>query len=108
MSSTERMPYEILVELIEHELKLVRRGLYEQLERATAARIDYTNWLPATPPASAHEPLHRALQLHQQLIDETEHGRQSLLDGVSELQRATRAARGYAPPRRTEHLSASA
>ncbi len=108
MSSLERAPYEILVELLEQELKLVREGQFEQLDRAVAARIEYTAWLPATPPASAQEPLQRALQLHQQLIAETEGTRESLLAEVSEVQRATRAARGYAPHRQTEHLSASA
>ena len=79
MSSFERAPYEILVELLELELKLVREGQFEQLDRAVAARVEYTAWLPATPPASAQEPLQRALQLQQQLIAETEGSREPLL-----------------------------
>ena len=108
MSSSGPAPYEILVELLEHELMLVREGRFEQLELAVAARTEYTNWLPATPPQSARESLERASQLHQQLLAETERSRKSLLAEGSELHRAIRAARGYAPRRRTENLSASA
>jgi hypothetical protein len=108
MSAPDAAPYEKLAQLIEHELDLAREARYEDLADAAAARVSFTRTLPETPPAAAREPLQRALRLHRELERETARGRDALLTGARELDRATRAARGYAPPRRREHLSASA
>jgi hypothetical protein len=108
MSTADAAPYEKLAQLIEHELDLARAARYDDLAEAAVARAEFTKALPKTPPAAAREPLQRAMQLHRELERETARGRDALLKGARELDRATRAARGYAPPRRREHLSASA
>jgi hypothetical protein len=108
MSSAESAPYDELVALIESELALARDARYEELARCAATRAEFVKRLPATPPAAARESLQRALALQQQLSDEAQRGRQALLAAASELERAGRAARGYAPPRPPENLSANA
>jgi hypothetical protein len=102
MSSPDAAPYEALVQLIEHELELAREARYDDLADAALLRAEYVKTLPGAPPAEAREPLERAMQLHHLLVSEALRGRDSLLKGAAEVQRATRAARGYAPPRLRE------
>jgi hypothetical protein len=108
MSESEAAPYEALTELIEHELELAGAGRFEELAEATIARIQLAGTLPHTPPASAREPLERADILQQRLKIEVLRGREAVLAALADVERAKRAARGYAPPRLRSHLSTSA
>jgi hypothetical protein len=108
MSSPGAAPYEALVGLIEHELELAREARYGELADAAQLRAEFVGTLPDAPSAEAREPLQRALRLHQLLVSEALRGRDSLVEDAAHIERATRTARGYAPPRLREHLSASA
>jgi len=108
MSSAAAAPYEALLEMIEHELQLAGEGRFQELSRAAEARSAYVSTLPATPPASARDALVHAELIHKRLAIEVLRGREVLLLALGEVERAKRAARGYAPPRRRERLSTSA
>lgn len=108
MSPAQSAPYEALVEMIDRELELAREARFDELAQATATRAEFVKTLPGVPPEAAREPLRRALELQNQLMSETLQAREALMGAVSEVERAGRAARGYAPPRAHEHLSTSA
>jgi hypothetical protein len=108
MSSPEAVPYEKLLEFIEHELQLAGEGRFEELEQAVATRALHVDTLPATPPASARTALELASLLQQRLTIEVLRGREALLLALTDVERGKRVARGYAPPRQHERLSASA
>jgi hypothetical protein len=108
MSSPASVPYEKLLELIEHELQLAGEGRFEELEHALATRAVHVDSLPVTPPASARTALELAGVLQQRLTIEVLRGREALLLALADVERGKRVARGYAPPRQRERLSASA
>src|SRR5262249_32981447 len=108
MSTSESAPYEALTELIEHELELAGAGRFSELAEATIARIELVKTLPHTPPSCARESLERASVLQQRLKIEVLRGRGAVLAALADVERAKRAARGYAPPRFRSHLSTSA
>ena len=108
MSASDAAPYEALIELIEHELQLAGEGRFDELAEAGAVRAAMAGTLPETPPASAREPLERANLLQERLTIEVLRGREAVLAALVDVERAKRTARGYAPPRRREQISASA
>lgn len=100
--------YEQLLEMISAELQLAGEGRFEELAEANAAREALIADLPATPPAAARGTLERTWLMQERLNIELARGREALLMALSELQRAKRTARGYAPPPRGPRISASA
>jgi hypothetical protein len=108
VSVPEAAPYELLLELIERELQLAGEGRFDELTHAAEARAAHAASLPATPPAAAREALERAVLMQQRLTIEVLRGREAMVGALREIERAKRAANGYAPPRRRERLSASA
>lgn len=108
MSSPASAPYEQLIELLSQELELAGEGRFQELADANAARAALIASLPAAPPASAREPLERAALMQARLDIELQRGKEALLLALRELQRASRAARGYAPAPRKPRISTSA
>jgi hypothetical protein len=107
--SATAAPYEALLELIERELQLAGEGRFDELLKVAGARAALAATLPETPPAGARETLERAWLTQQRLTIELSRGREALLVELSKLERAQRAAHGYAPPRlRPPRVSASA
>jgi hypothetical protein len=102
-------PYEQLLELIEQQLALAGEARYDELIELGAERAEFVAGLLATPPACAHDALERASILQQRLTIELLRGREQRLLALSRLERARRAALGYAPPTfTTPRLLASA
>ena len=108
MSAPEAAPYELLLELIERELQLAGEGRFDELARASEARVAHAASLPTTPPAAARDALERAVLMQKRLTIEVLRGREAMVGALGEIERAKRAANGYAPPRRRERLSTSA
>jgi hypothetical protein len=108
MSAPESAPYEALTELIEHELQLAGEGRFAELAESAEVRAELIKTLPVTPPACARDALERATALQQRLRIEVLRGREAVLAALSDVERAKRAARGYAPPRLRSGLSTSA
>jgi hypothetical protein len=105
----ESAPYEALLELIERELQLAGEGRFDELVKVAGARAALAETLPEIPPASARETLERAWLTQQRLTIELTRGREALLIELSKLERAQRAAHGYAPVRRrSSRVTASA
>ncbi len=102
--STETAPYEVLLELIEHELALAGEARYKELLVLGAACAELIASLPPTPPAAARDVLERASLMQQRLTIELLRGREQILLALSGLERARRTAHGYAPPKRSTRL----
>jgi hypothetical protein len=92
-------PYETLVALTERELMLVGEGRWEELSELEAERAALISTLPATPPADARDALERASAIQSRVTTEIMRRREHALVEQAAVQRASRAARGYAPPR---------
>jgi hypothetical protein len=108
VSVSETAPYELLLELIERELQLAGEGRFDELAQVAAVRVAHAATLPATPPATARDALERAVLMQKRLEIEALRGRETLVGALREIERAKRAAHGYAPRRRRERLSTSA
>jgi hypothetical protein len=108
VSAAPREPYDRLLELLERQLKLAGEGRFEELAELGSAFEELRATLPQTPPPEAAGALTRAGLMQQRLDIELARGKEALLHALGELQRAHRAARGYAPPRRGPRISTSA
>ncbi len=109
MSASQIAPYQTLAGMIERELELVGDGRFDELERLQAAREALVATLPATPPACARAALERCALMQQRVTIEALRRREAVLLALAKVERARRAARGYAPARtRTPRVSASA
>jgi hypothetical protein len=96
--SGESAVYEQLTALLERELELAARGDWSGLGELHTARERLVATLPAVPPPGARTLLERCWALHRRITVELLRGREALLGELCDLQRAQRAARGYAPP----------
>jgi hypothetical protein len=94
--------------MLSNELQLAGEGRFDELVKANAARQILISSLPATPPAAAREPLQLVALMQERLNIEVQRGREAMLMALTELQRAQRAARGYAPPSRGPRVSTTA
>jgi hypothetical protein len=99
MSSAETAPYEALARMIERELELVGTGDYDALAALKAERDALISTLPETPPASARPALQRAALMNKRVEIEIVRLREVLLVEFANVERVSRAARGYSPPR---------
>jgi hypothetical protein len=97
--SSRADPYEILVALIERELMLVGEGRWDELPALNAERDELLATLPAAAPEEARDALERARAVQSRVTTEIMRHRELILLESATVQRASRAARGYAPPR---------
>ena len=109
MSSAETAPYEALARMIERELELVGTGDYDALAALKAERDALISTLPETPPASARPALQRAALMNKRVEIEIVRLREVLLVEFANVERVSRTARGYSPPREPlRHIEATA
>jgi hypothetical protein len=99
MTAANAAPYETLARMIERELELVGAGRLDELAELSTARDELIAALPATPPAAAGPALERAALMNKRLEIELLRRREAVLLELAKVERAQRAARGYAPPR---------
>lgn len=92
--------YERLAVLAEHELELVARRAFDALAELHAVREQIVRSLPATPPSGARTALQRSSILQRRVTAELHRVREQILRELDQVERAKRAARGYARPRR--------
>jgi hypothetical protein len=100
VSAADIAPYEALLELIERQLQLAGEGRFDELRKVAAAHAALVETLPETPPSAAREVLQRAWLMQQRLTIELTRGREAVVHGLGELDRARRTANGYSPSRR--------
>ena len=100
MTDSSPEPYEALASLIERQLQLVGERRFDELPTLDLIRDELLNALPASPPAAAHQALDRCSKLNKRVEIELLRVREMLLLELSQVQRAQRAAHGYAPARR--------
>jgi hypothetical protein len=109
MSSAQTAPYEALARMIERELELVGTGDYEALAELKSERDALIATLPATPPACARPALQRAALMNKRVEIEIVRVREALLVEFANVDRVSRTARGYSPPRTDRrHVEATA
>jgi len=109
MSSAETAPYEALARMIERELELVGSGDYDALSELKSERDALISTLPERPPASARPALQRAALMNKRVEIEILRLREALLLEFANVERVTRTARGYSPPRQDRpHVEATA
>jgi hypothetical protein len=109
MTPADAAPYETLARMIERELELVGAGRLDELPELVRAREELIASMPATPPATARPALERAALMQKRLEIEILRRRDAILLELEKVERAQRAARGYAPPRpRSPQISARA
>jgi hypothetical protein len=109
MSSAETAPYEALARMIERELELVGTGDHDALAALKAERDALISALPVTPPASARPALQRAALMNKRVEIEILRLREALLLEFANVERVSRTARGYTPPREGRpHVEATA
>ena len=109
MSSAETAPYEALARMIERELELLSTGDHEALAALKAEREALISSLPETPPASARPALQRAALMNKRVEIEILRIREALMLDAANVERVSRTARGYAPPREPcRHVEATA
>jgi hypothetical protein len=99
MSGSESAPYETLARGFERELELIGEGRLDEAAALRSERAALIASLPKVPPAAARPALHRATLLCKRLEIEILRHREALLLELAKVERAGRAARGYAPPR---------
>ena len=100
MTDRSPEPYEALASLIERQLQLVGERRFDELRTLDLVRDALLDELPETPPAAATDALERCSRLHKRVEIELLRVREMLLLELSQVQRAQRAAHGYAPRRR--------
>lgn len=100
MSEQAAEPYEALASLIERQLQLVGERRFDELRTLDLIREELLEALPDAPPAAARHSLERCSQLHKRVEIELLRVREMLLLELGQVQRAQRAAHGYAPVRR--------
>ncbi|HUA70220.1 MAG TPA: hypothetical protein VMA96_04040 [Solirubrobacteraceae bacterium] len=109
MSSAETAPYEALARMIERELELVGTGDYDALSELKSEREALISTLPESPPASARPALQRAALMNKRVEIEILRLREALLLEFANVERVSRTARGYSPPRQARpHVEATA
>jgi hypothetical protein len=109
MSSAETVPYEALARIIERELELIGTGDHDALAALKSERDALISTLPEIPPASARPALQRAALMNKRVEIEILRIREALLLEFANVERVSRTARGYAPPRRDpRHVEATA
>jgi len=109
MSSAQNAPYEALARTIERELELITTGDYDALTALRSERDALIGTLPEIPPASARPALQRAALMSKRLEIEILRVREALLLEVANVERVSRTARGYSPPREPlRHIEATA
>ncbi|HTP19675.1 MAG TPA: hypothetical protein VMJ65_08730 [Solirubrobacteraceae bacterium] len=109
MSSAETAPYEALARMIERELELIGTGDHDALAALRSERDSLTSTLPDIPPASARPALQRAALMNKRVEIEILRIREALLLEFANVERVSRTARGYAPPRQDpRHVEATA
>jgi hypothetical protein len=96
----EDAPYERLLALAICELELGRAGRLDALASCQEAKQSLMASLPAVPPPDARPALERCLAIERQLEIELRTARESVLEALSSLRQAQRAAAGYTPVRR--------
>jgi hypothetical protein len=101
MSEPAIDPYEQLASLIERELQLVGERRFDELLTVKRARAALQASLPATPPVQARAELERCALLHKRVEIELRRVREAVLEELSGVRHAQRAAKGYAPVRAT-------
>jgi hypothetical protein len=92
-------PYQRLASLIEHELQLVAERRFDELLALKEARTELQASLPATPPVTARPELERCALLHKRVEIELLRVREAILQELTVVRQAQRAADGYAPVR---------
>jgi hypothetical protein len=108
-SGDETAPYEALARMIERELELVGTGDHGALAELKSERDSLIETLPETPPASARPALQRAALMSKRVEIEIVRLREALLLEFANVERVTRTARGYSPPREERrHVEATA
>ena len=100
MTDPATEPYEALASLIERQLQMVGERRFDELHTLDLIRDELLDALPDTPPAGARQALERCSKLHKRVEIELLRVREMLLLELSHVQRAQRAAHGYAPVRR--------
>ncbi|MGH2884274.1 MAG: hypothetical protein ACRDPA_16545 [Solirubrobacteraceae bacterium] len=109
MSSAETAPYEVLARMTERELELVGDGDYDALAELKSERDALIASLPEIPPATARPALQRAALMNKRVEIEILRRREALLLEFANLERVSRTARGYSPPRaERRHVEATA
>lgn len=101
MTASPTQPYEDLAALIERELELVVDRRFDELLALQRQRTELQGALPASPPAGARPALERCMRLHKRLEIEMLRVREGILIDLAQVRVAQRAARGYAPVRRS-------
>lgn len=104
MTPPEQAPYEQLLALGICELELAREGRLEALAACQEARAELMRALPEIPPPEAREALERCLAIERHLEQELKRARAAVLEALTELRRAQRAAEGYTPLRERMRL----
>jgi hypothetical protein len=100
MTDLSTEPYEALASLIERQLQFVGERRFDELRTLELIREELLQALPEMPPAGAGQALERCSRLHKRVEIELLRVREMLLLELSHVERAQRAAHGYAPPRR--------
>lgn len=98
--SSAAEPYERLAVLAEHELELVARRAFAELAKLHEVRDALVRSLPPTPPSCARTALQRAAILQRRVSVELHRVREQILLELAQVERARRAATGYATPHR--------
>ncbi len=100
MSNDEAAPYERLAGMIERELELVSQRRFGELQDAVTRRGDYLSTLAIPCPEAAVPAFARAGALHELVLNETRRASESIARSLAKLAAVSRAAKGYAGPRR--------
>ena len=109
MSHSEAEPYETLARTIERELELIGTAGYDEIAALNDQRDALIAGLPCTPPACARPALQRAALMNKRVEIEILRLREALLLEFANVERVSRTARGYSPPREQHvHVQATA
>ncbi len=105
MSADDLAPYERLVRMIERELELVRARRFDELRDAVTRRGALLATLTLPPPPAAQPSFQRAGALHALVLAETRAASGRIAQSLAALGAVSRAAKGYAGPRRHRYSS---
>jgi hypothetical protein len=109
MSTPGAAPYEALARSIERELELIGERRFDEAEALRSERAALMASLPELAPIGARPALQRAALLSKRVEIEILRVREALLVELANVERVSRAARGYAPARDSHaHVQATA